>query len=97
MQRMKLDVEMLDGTIHKDVTVLLCDVIRHSDVSRRHKWGSVQEDSVRAVAFMAYAAMVRTGLYNGDKGFDEFVNEVAWIEQEDVEAVDPTQAATPVG
>lgn len=93
MQRIVVDVEMIDGRKYEKVRVFLADMIRYSDVARRHKWGSMEEDTIRAISFMAYAAMVRTGLYDGDKGFDEFAAEVAWIENEESEPVDPTQAA----
>lgn len=91
MQKMLVDVEMIDGTVHEDVRVILADMIRHAEVSKRHKWGSLQEDPVRGGAFLAYAAMTRLGLYSPAKGFDEFGNEVAMVGADFGDAVDPTE------
>lgn len=95
MQKILLDVEMLDGTIHEDIRVILADMIRHSEVAQRHGWPSIDNDQIRGGAFLAYAAMTRTELYPKDRGFDDFVNEVAMVSADFGEEVDPTQTATP--
>ena len=61
MQKILLDVEMLDGTVHSDVRIILADIIAYSDAARRHGWGSPDDDQIRASAFMAYAALGRIG------------------------------------
>lgn len=92
LPKLLLDVEMIDGTIHENVRVILADMIRHSETAQRHKWPtSIEADQVRATAFYAYAAMTRTGLYDSNRGFDEFCNDVAMIGAEGMdELVDPT-------
>lgn len=96
MQKIIVDVEMTDGRKYDNIRVILADMIRYSDVSRRHKWGTMEEEPIRAIAFMTYAAMVRLGYFDGDKGFEEFSNEVVWIESDSgVEDVDPTTGETP--
>lgn len=96
MQKVTLDVEMLDGTVHEDVQVILADMIRHSEVAQRHNWPSIENDPLRGGAFLGYAAMTRQGLYPKDKGFDEFVNDVVMVYADFGDAVDPTQTETPV-
>ena len=91
MQKITLDVEMLDGTIHKDLRIVLADQIRFGDVRARHKWPSMEDDPIRFGAFLAYAAMCRLGLYDATKGFDEFVDEVASVAGDFGDEVDPTQ------
>ena len=52
----------------------------------------MEDDPIRASAFLAYAAMTRQGLYPADRGFDEFVNDVAMAAADFGDAVDPIQA-----
>lgn len=94
MQKITVDVEMIDGTEHNDVRVILADMIRYSDVAQRHKWASLEDDPIRAGAFMGYAAMTRLGLYEPTRGFDEFVNDVAMVSADFGETVNPTPTAT---
>lgn len=91
LQKILLDVEMIDGTIHENIRVIVADMIRHSEVAQRHKWPTnITDDPMRAAAFYAYAAMTRLGTYPKDKGFDDFVNEVAMIEADGLgEEVNP--------
>lgn len=91
MRRIILDVEMMDGTVHDDLRVVQADMIRHADVSRRHKWGGIEDDPIRAMTFFAYAAMTRLGLYPADKGFDQYVTDVAMVDDGGDEPVDPTE------
>lgn len=93
LDNMILDVDMIDGRKYTDIRVLMPDLIRYEDVAQRHKWGTIQESPLRGITFAAYAALVRTGQYDGDKGFPEFCNEVAMVyKQDDEEGVDPTPA-----
>lgn len=91
VQKIMLDIEMIDGTVHENVRAILADMIRYSDVAQRHKWRGLEEDPIRASAFLAYAAMTRTGLYDANKGFDEFTAEVAMVSADFGDALDPTQ------
>lgn len=95
MQKILVDVEMLDGTEHTDVRVILADMLRYSDTAQRHKWPNMQTDMLRAGAFMAFAAMQRTGLFPVESGFDAFTNQVAMVAADFDGVVDPTTAATP--
>lgn len=92
LPKLLLDVEMIDGTIHENVRVILADMIRHAEVAQRHKWPTnIEEDQVRAMAFYAYAAMTRLGLYDRNRGFDDFTAEVAMIGGDGMEEiVNPT-------
>lgn len=90
MQKVLVDVEMMDGTVHEDVRVILADMIRYSDVAQRHKWRSLEDDPIRGGAFLAYAAMTRMGIYDSNKGFDDFTNDVAMVSADFGDAVDPT-------
>lgn len=91
MQKVLVDVEMMDGTVHEDIRVILADMIRYSDVAQRHKWRSMEDDPIRGGAFLAYAAMTRMGIYDANKGFDDFTNDVAMVSADFGDAVDPTQ------
>ena len=90
MQKVLIDVEMMDGTVHEDIRVILADMIRYSDVAQRHKWRSLEDDPIRGGAFLAYAAMTRMGIYDSNKGFDDFTNDVAMVSADFGDAVDPT-------
>lgn len=90
--KITVDIEMLDGTEYEDIRVIAADMIRHSDVARRHKWGSMEDDPMRAQIFLGYAALTRLGHYPADKGFDDFVADCAWVAGDfGDDAVDPTQ------
>lgn len=95
MQKIIVDVEMVDGTEHKDIRVILADMIRYSDVAQRHKWPSLENDPIRAGAFMGYAAMTRMGLYDKTRGFDDFVNEVAMVNADFGDELEPMGRETP--
>lgn len=91
--KVTVDVEMLDGTVFEDLRVISADMIRHSEVAKRHKWGSMEDDPIRTQIFYGYAAMTRLGHYPADKGFDEFVADNAMVAADfgDGDGVDPTQ------
>lgn len=90
--KITVDVEMLDGTEHEGIRVIGADLIRHADTAKRHKWGSLEDDPMRAQFFLGYAAMTRTGQYPKDTGFDQFIEEVAMVAADfgDGDATDPT-------
>jgi hypothetical protein len=93
--RMTADVEMLDGSTHEGLRIIAADLIRHSDVARRHNWGSLEDDPLRAQLFLAYAAMTRLNLYPADTGFDQFIDECAMAmvgdDSDDGDELDPTR------
>lgn len=96
MKKILVDVEMIDGTEHNDIRVILDDMIRYSDTAQRRKWPDMQTDMLRAGAFMAFAAMQRTGLFPVESGFDSFTKQVAMVTADFDGVVDPTVPETPV-
>lgn len=88
MQKKFATVEMSDGTIHDALRLTYSDQVKYAEVARRHKWGTPEDDAIRMGGFLAYAAMVRLGLYDQAKGFDEFVTDVA-----DIDLIVPDDAA----
>ena len=95
IQKIMLDVEMMDGTVHENIRPILADMIRYSDVSQRHKWRGMEDDPIRAGAFLAYAAMTRTGVYDANKGFDEFTGDVAMVYTDFGDSPESTEPMTP--
>lgn len=95
MQKITVSVEMADGTVHENLRVVLKDQIRFGDVRAKHNWPSMEEDPMRFGAFLAYAAMTRLGLYPPERGFDEWVDDVAWVDADMGAELDPTQPTTP--
>lgn len=90
MQKMTVDVVMVDGTEHKGVQVILADQVGYSTARQRHKWAPMEDDPLMAGAFMGYLAMKRQGLFTGS--WDEFTLAVAAISADDDEedtTVDP--------
>lgn len=95
IQKIMLDVEMMDGTVHENIRPILADMIRYSDVSQRHKWRGMEEDPIRAGAFLAYAAMTRAGVYDAGRGFDDFTNDVAMVYTDFGDSPESTEPMTP--
>ena len=95
IQKIMLDVEMMDGTVHENIRPILADMIRYSDVAQRHKWRGMEDDPIRAGAFLAYAAMTRTGVYDASKGFDEFTADVAMVYTDFGDSPESTEPMTP--
>lgn len=95
IQKILLDVEMMDGTVHENIRPILADMIRYSDVAQRHKWRGMEEDPIRAGAFLAYAAMTRTGAYDANKGFDDFTADVAMVYTDFGDSPESTEPMTP--
>lgn len=95
IQKIMLDVEMLDGTVHENIRPILADMIKYSDVAQRHKWRGMEDDPIRAGAFLAYAAMTRTGMYDANTGFDQFTSDVAMVYADFGDTPESTEGTTP--
>lgn len=80
MQTMNVDVYMVDGTVHKDVSVILADQVAFSTTRLRHKWPTLQEDPLLAGSFMAFMALKRLGEFTGS--WEDFTNQVAQVSAE---------------
>lgn len=95
MNKILLDIEMVDGTVYEDVRIILADMIAYSDTARRHGWGSLEDDKIRAMAFMSYAALGRLGkLDRMTYGFEQFTQDCAMVSGDFGDAVDPTPSTT---
>lgn len=90
MINMSISVKMTDGTTHRDLTPTLKDMVRTEEIGGRLKWGSMNDSPVRYAAFMAYAVMTRTGLYDATKGFDDFQDDCETIIPDEEFEVNPT-------
>lgn len=91
IQRMVLDVEMEDGTVHTGIKTNIADQMLYSRKSKMEKWGSVSDDPLTFLNFMAFAALSRLGLY--PKGWNEFINDAAAVGDSGSEDISPTTAA----
>jgi len=87
MQAMTVDVLMVDGTEHKDVQVILADQVGFSETRQRHKWPSMQDDPMLAGNFMAFLAMKREGLFEGN--WKQFTEQTAMVLAEEAGEVNP--------
>lgn len=87
MHKMIVDVEMTDGTIHKDVTLILADQVAYSTVRQRHKWPTLEEDMLLGANFMTYHALTRLVLFVGN--WDQFCEQCVIVSSHDVEEVEP--------
>lgn len=95
IQRIIVDVAMLDGTEYPGIKIVTADRMKLAETARRQKWGSMEEDGDRSVIFLAYCAMCRLGHFTGS--FNDFVNANEVVAAPEVEDVDPTQTSTPAG
>lgn len=93
--RLILDIEMLDGTVHEDVTTTIADQVLYSKTRQKHNWPGIQDDPTLFMNFLAYAALKRIGKFTGT--WDEFANQCAGIGEAGSEDLDPTQKATSNG
>ena len=87
--RLILDVEMVDGTVHEDVSTTLADQVLYSTTRNKHKWPTLQEDPTMFINFIAYAAMKRENRFTGT--WDEFCNQCAGVGEAGADEVDPTR------
>ncbi|MDV8003857.1 hypothetical protein [Rhodococcus sp. IEGM 1318] len=92
LTRMILDVEMEDGTLHEDIKTNIADQMLYSKQAKMKKWGSVTDDPLTFINFMAFAALSRLGKYT--KGFDDFCNEAGAVGESESgpEGIDPSKA-----
>ena len=93
IQRILVDVLMLDGTEHRGLATTTADRMKLADTARRQKWGTLQDDPDRSLTFLAYAAMCRAGHFTGS--WNDFINACEVVAGTDTEDVDPTLTATP--
>lgn len=88
IHKLVLDVEMIDGTIHRDITTTVADQFLFSKTARSQKWGNPQDDPLLYLNFLAFAALRRNGLFNGD--FIQFTEQAAAVGEAGSEDVDFT-------
>jgi len=93
IQRIIVDVAMLDGTEHTGVVITTADRMKLASTARRHKWGSMTDDPDRSITFLAWCALERLGLFSGT--WDDFVAQSETVTSPDAVDVDPTPTATP--
>lgn len=93
IQRIIIDVAMIDGTEHTGVVVTTADRMKLAATARRHKWGTLQDDPDRSITFLAWAALTRRGVFSGT--WDDFVNQSETVTSPEAEDVPPTVTATP--
>lgn len=88
VNRIVLDVEMMDGTVYEDVKTCLADQALYSRTRKVQKWDGPQDDPITFLNFLAYAALRREGKYEGD--YNQFINDCAAVGDSGSEEVDPT-------
>ena len=92
MKQITADVLMDDGTEYRDIRITMADKIAYSETRGRHNWPKVEEDPFRFMAFIAFAALRRTGKITG--GFNAFIERVVDVdlpdEDDELDDVDPT-------
>ncbi|WP_330182824.1 hypothetical protein OHB26_03675 [Nocardia sp. NBC_01503] len=89
VMRVRLDIEMLDGTEHSDIATTVADHMSYARTRRAQKWDAPQDDMITYLHFLGYAALRRLGLFPGN--WDEFVSQAAAVaEAGEAEQVDPT-------
>lgn len=92
IQRIRLDVAMLDGTEYEDLVVTTRDRMFLGAHAARQKWGNLAEDSDRSLTFLAWQAMKRLGHFDGN--FEQFVDQSETVSGKDISTVDPTSTET---
>lgn len=92
IQRVTVDILMVDGTTHENVEIIGADRKRWSETAQRHKWPKQQDDPDLWLMFLCWSALYRTGKY--PQGFDSFANDVSAYDMADDEEVDPTAPTT---
>lgn len=95
IQKMHLDIEMADGTVHTDIVPNLADQMLYSKTRAQHKWAPMAEDPMLFINFLAFAALRRLGLFTSG-GFEKFCDEAVAVGEsgdfEGMDTVDPTRA-----
>ncbi|MFJ1461000.1 hypothetical protein [Nocardia sp. N2S4-5] len=93
LQRITVDVLMVDGTEHTGIEIIGADRQRWSEVAPRHKWPTQQDDPDLWLRFLCWAALYRLRLY--PQGYDSFCGDVSVYElDESAGEVDPTPPTT---
>ena len=84
-----LAVTMSDGTRH-EATAVIADQVLYSTTRHKHKWPTMTEDPLLFQNFLAYAALKRTGLFDGS--WLEFGASAAMVEldEDGDDTEDPT-------
>lgn len=97
IQRIIIDVAMLDGAEYPGLTVITADRMKLAETARRHKWGGLgdETDGDRSITFLAYCAMTRLGHFTGT--WAEFIDRCETVTAPEVAEVDPTRTNTPAG
>lgn len=92
LTRMILDVDMEDGTEHRNIKTNIADQMLYAKKARIEKWAGPADDPFTFATFMAFAALYRLGLYS--KGFDDFCKEAAAVGPagDEGEEIIPTKA-----
>lgn len=91
IQRLTVDILMVDGTEHTGIEIIGADRKRWSETAQRHKWPKQMDDPDLWLMFLCWAALYRLGKY--PQGFDAFTNDLSAYEQHEDEA-DPTDPTT---
>jgi len=61
------------------------DNILYEETARRHRWGKLDENPMRYLYFLAFAACCRLGHADRAAGFDAFVDELVDVDLDDEE------------
>lgn len=89
VNRLTVTVEMVDGTVHRDVQPILADQTKYSQIRMKHKgWPAPQDDPMLYAAVQTWACLKRTSHYAGT--WDEFQNDCAALNVESGDELDPT-------
>lgn len=87
IQQIVVGVRMSDGTEYPEVRTTVADRMRYANVRIKQKWPSMTDDADRAMTFLAYAALARTGEFAGT--FTEFVDQAEAVEALEAGEVNP--------
>lgn len=90
VQRIIIDVEMIDGTEHLGIKTVVADQMRFSTARKKHNWPALADDPLFGCTFMAWAALSRLGKYS--ESWDQFCADAAAVSEAGVEDVDPSTA-----
>jgi hypothetical protein len=90
---MRLTVE-LEGREPFDVETRPIDNVRYEDTARRKKWGVLQENPMRYLYFLAFAASQRIDAWPKESGFDAYLEQLVDVQPEDE---DGAETPTPPG
>ncbi|QFG13042.1 tail assembly chaperone [Gordonia phage Schiebs] len=92
MQHFIFNIDMTDGTEHRNVAATIADQVAFSTTRARHKWPTMQDDPLLFQNFLAFSALRRTGAFAG--GWDDFAAQALAVELVEAADVDPTVPTT---